>query len=211
MEKATAAGGPEKVWIYKRTDQRMFAKIKMQSPERTGKHCKTARKASSFLGAGLLPCKPQWPVMAIPDPKQAAIRPRRPGKKSKRPSPARAYRHVPDLQRDEWRSRPDTKCLSPTLVRHCVGRVRPRCCGPYAVRRAGCAVSFSDFGTMPYWECVPRCCKRLLFGGLRRGVPYWPAASRPHWLRFDALRVEKQEKASGAGGRPTACARSSAR
>ena len=36
----------------------------------------------------------------------------------------------------------------------------------------------------------------------RRGVPFRPAASRPHWLRFDALRVEKQEKASGAGGRP---------
>ena len=33
-------------WIYKRTGQRMFAKAKAQSPERTGKYSKTTREAS---------------------------------------------------------------------------------------------------------------------------------------------------------------------
>ena len=47
-----------------------------------------------------------------------------------------------------------------------------------------------------------RCCKRLLFGGLWHGVPSGLPLRGPTGFASDALRVEKQEKASGAGGRP---------
>ena len=126
MEKATAAGGLEKFGFTK--EQKVF---------------QNDAEGQLLLGAGLLPCKPQWSVVAIPDPKQAAIRPRRPGKKSK--NAHRRHVHTGMCQifsAMNGRSRPG------------VGFLRPA------------------------------------------------AASRPHWLRFDALRVEKQEKASGAGGRP---------